>query len=269
MAPRRRLDTELLRRKLATDLHHARELIASHKVRVNGAFADKPERLVDPGDSVELVPDRAPFVSRGGVKLAAALDSFGIDPTGVRCLDAGASTGGFTDCLIQRGAAHVVAVDVGYGQLHESLVRHPRVLNRDRTNIRDLVAIDAPVKFGLVVGDLSFVSLRSVLESLVAMGQPDAAFVLLVKPQFEASQDEVSRGGGVITDPDIWARVLEEVAMTAERVGAGVRGAIVSPIRGGHGNVEFLVHLAVGVDSNRPDLAALALLADKAPPTSR
>ncbi len=263
MAQRRRLTTELVRRRLATDLDHARRLIASHKVRVNGAFADNAGRMVDPGDSVELVADPPPFVSRGGIKLEAALNRFCVDPAGLRCLDVGASTGGFTDCLLQRGAAGVVALDVGHGQLHESLVGHPKVVNMERTNLRHVAARDAGGPFEMLTGDLSFISLGTVMVSMVAMGERGAPIILLVKPQFEARRAEVSRGAGVITDPAIWERALVEVAGSAEAAGAGTRGAMVSPIRGGHGNVEFLIHLVVGADSDPPDFAALAGGVDK------
>ena len=157
IASRQRLDAELVRRELVDSRQQARALIDAHQVKVNGAFADKPARLVARGDNIELVGERAPFVSRGGQKLAGALDTFAIDPAGLRCLDAGASTGGFTDCLLQRGAADVVAVDVGYGQLHESLVGHPRVTNLERTNIRTLETDDIGGAVDLVVGDLSFI----------------------------------------------------------------------------------------------------------------
>mgnify|MGYP001812952070 CR=1 FL=1 len=209
------------------------------------------------GDNIELVGERAPFVSRGGQKLAAALDAFAIDPAGLRCLDAGASTGGFTDCLLQRGAAHVVAVDVGYGQLHESLVGHPRVTNLERTNIRTLASDPIGGEVDLVVGDLSFISLTTVLPALVGLAHTGAALVLLVKPQFEAGRAEASKGKGIIRDRAIWRRVLEEVADAADNAGAGLEGATASPIRGGNGNVEFLIHLVVGAPRAPVDLDAV------------
>jgi 23S rRNA (cytidine1920-2'-O)/16S rRNA (cytidine1409-2'-O)-methyltransferase len=191
-------------------------------------------------------------VGRGGDKLEAALARFGIDPTGRRCLDAGASTGGFTDCLLQHGATSVVAVDVGYGQLHERLRADPRVDNRERTNVRSLAAdaIGGPVD--LVVGDLSFVSLRTVLPALVAMAAPGADIVLLVKPQFEAGRVEASKGKGVIRDPIVWRRVLGEVRVAAGEFGAAMMAAMVSPITGADGNREFLVHCGVGRPAGDP-----------------
>ncbi|MEM7288271.1 MAG: TlyA family RNA methyltransferase [Actinomycetota bacterium] len=251
------MDAELVRRGLAPSRQRARELVENHKVRVNGTYADKTARLVDRGDAIEIEGDRPAFVSRGGQKLAGALDAFDIDPTDMRCLDAGASTGGFTDCLLQRGAAEVVAVDVGYGQLHESLVGDPRVRNEERTNIRHLQPGDLGDPVDLVVGDLSFISLRLLLGPLVGLARPAASLVLLVKPQFEAGRREVSRGNGVVKDPAVWRRVLEEVADAGDVAGAGVGEAAVSPIRGGSGNVEFLYRFVVGAERAAIDLDAL------------
>jgi 23S rRNA (cytidine1920-2'-O)/16S rRNA (cytidine1409-2'-O)-methyltransferase len=192
-------------------------------------------------------------VGRGGEKLDAALDHFGLTVDGLRALDAGASTGGFTDCLLQRGAREVVAVDVGYGQLHERLREDDRVRNLERTNIRkvDTSAVGGPV--GLVVGDLSFISLRLVVPVLVQVCLPGAPIVLLVKPQFEAGRAEASRGKGVITDPVIWRRVLEDVIAAVEEAGAIIMGCMVSPITGSDGNVEFLVHARAGGDRDETD----------------
>lgn len=254
---RQRLDAELVRRGLAPSRQRARELVESHKVRVNGSYADKTARLVDRGDAIEIDGDGPAYVSRGGEKLAGALDAFGVDPAGLRCLDAGASTGGFTDCLLQRGAAEVLAVDVGYGQLHESLVADDRVHNIERTNIRHLQPGDLGDPVDLVVGDLSFISLRIVLGPLVGLTAQGASMVLLVKPQFEAGRKEVSRGSGVVRDPSVWRRVLEEVALAGDEVGAGVVDAAVSPIRGGNGNVEFLYRFVVGEPGADIDLDAL------------
>jgi 23S rRNA (cytidine1920-2'-O)/16S rRNA (cytidine1409-2'-O)-methyltransferase len=187
-------------------------------------------------------------VSRGGDKLVAGLDGFGIDVIGVRALDAGASTGGFTDCLLQRGAREVVAVDVGYGQLHERLRADERVDVRERTNIRslDAGAIGGPVD--LVVADLSFISLRTVAPALLACAAPGADLVLLVKPQFEAGRAEASRGRGVIRDADVRARVLEEVIGALTGLGAAIMGTMESPLTGADGNVELLLHARKAAD---------------------
>jgi 23S rRNA (cytidine1920-2'-O)/16S rRNA (cytidine1409-2'-O)-methyltransferase len=215
---------------------------------------------------VVVAGDPPRFVSRGGEKLDAALDRFTIDPVGVRALDAGASTGGFTDCLLQRDAARVVALDVGHGQLHERLRADPRVEVHERRNVRDLAPRDLGEPFPLVVADLSFISLRAVLPHLLDQAAPGADLVLLVKPQFEAGRDEASRGRGVIRDPEVWRRVLEEVVVALGGYGAAIMGAMPSPITGADGNVEFLVHArAAPADPPAPvDLAAVVDAAARA-----
>jgi 23S rRNA (cytidine1920-2'-O)/16S rRNA (cytidine1409-2'-O)-methyltransferase len=204
--------------------------------------ADKPARLVAAADAIVVGGRARLYVSRGGDKLAAGLDGFDISVAGVRALDAGASTGGFTDCLLQRGARQVVAVDVGYGQLHERLRGDARIDLRERTNVRalDAAAIGGPVD--LVVADLSFISLRTVAPALLACARPGADLVLLVKPQFEAGRAEASRGRGVIRDPDVRSRVLEEVSGTLSDLGAAIMGTMESPLTGADGNVELLLH---------------------------
>lgn len=246
MAARRRLDAELVQRGLVAGRAAARELIDAHRVLVNGAVAEKPSRLVAPADAVVVSGPPPRFVSRGGLKLDHALDEFGVDVTGRRVLDVGASTGGFTDCVLQRGASHVVALDVGHGQLHEKLRADPRVTNLERTNVRSVTVdqLDGPVD--MVVGDLSFISLAVVVGPIVAVCQPGATMVLLVKPQFEAGRAEVSKGRGIITDPVIWDRVRAEVAEALEQAGCEVLGWTDSPITGADGNREFLVHARVG-----------------------
>jgi 23S rRNA (cytidine1920-2'-O)/16S rRNA (cytidine1409-2'-O)-methyltransferase len=181
-------------------------------------------------------------VGRGGEKLEGALARFDVEVSGRRAVDLGASTGGFTDCLLQRGAATVVAVDVGYGQLHERLRGDPRVEVHERTNVRDLVPGDLGPLAEVLVADLSFISLRTVLPAALALAAPEADVVLLVKPQFEAGRQEAARGKGVITDPAIWRRVLEEVAAALDGLGAAIMGAMASPLTGADGNVEFLLH---------------------------
>jgi 23S rRNA (cytidine1920-2'-O)/16S rRNA (cytidine1409-2'-O)-methyltransferase len=208
-------------------------------VTVGGALATKPARLVAPGEPVVLLADPPRFVSRGGEKLDAALDQFGLDVAGLRALDAGSSTGGFTDCLLQRGCGHVIAVDVGRGQLHPKIRGDERVDVRERTDIRR-VTLDEPVD--LVVGDLSFISLRTVLDELLAVVRPDGDLVLLVKPQFEVGRAEASRGKGVIRDPEVQAAALADVRDALVSRGAVIMGEMTSPLKGGSGNVEFLVH---------------------------
>ena len=217
--------------------------IEAGRVTVAGAPATKAAHLVAAGQPIEVLGPPSRFVSRGGIKLDAALEHFGLDVTGARGLDAGSSTGGFTDCLLQRGASRVVAIDVGYGQLHERLRADPRVEVRERTDIRSLTSDDVGGAVDVVVADLSFISLRAVLGSLLALATPGAAVVTLVKPQFEAGRREASRGKGVVRDPLVWRRVLGEVVVAAQALGAELVGATVSPITGAQGNVEFLVHL--------------------------
>ena len=242
MSTRRRLDADLVRRGLVDSRTEAQALIDEHRVLVNGAVAEKASRQVATGDQVIVSGPPARFVGRGALKLDHALDVFGLDVSGLRCLDAGASTGGFTDCLLQRGAAHVVAVDVGHGQLHERLRSDPRVTNLERVNVRyiDLASIGGIVD--LVVGDLSFISLRLVIDPLASVCKPGGPMVLLVKPQFEAGRSEVSRGRGVIGDPDVWERVRQEVADAFVAAGCTVVAWTDSPISGADGNREFLVH---------------------------
>jgi 23S rRNA (cytidine1920-2'-O)/16S rRNA (cytidine1409-2'-O)-methyltransferase len=212
-------------------------------VLVGGAVADKPARLVAPSDPVELQGDPSPFVSRGGEKLQAALDRFGIDVTDCRVLDVGASTGGFTDCLLQAGARRVVAVDVGHGQLHERLRADPRVVSLERTDIRSVTLSDlegTPVDAAVV--DVSFISLTSVVAPILGeLVAPGAPVVLLVKPQFEAGRIEASRGRGVIRDPEIHRRCLERVAEAVAGSGGILQAAMPSPLRGRSGNLEFLL----------------------------
>ena len=215
---------------------------------VGGSLATKAARMVDASEALELLGPPPRFVGRGGEKLDAALEHFRVEVTGRHALDAGASTGGFTDCLLQRGAAAVVAVDVGYGQLHERLRADVRVRNLERTNIRavDGAALGAP--FGLVVADLSFISLRTVLGTLVGLTEAGGDLVLLVKPQFEAGREEAAKGRGVVRDPAVWRRVLGEVRAASLSQGAAMMEVMPSPITGAEGNVEFLVHCRAGAE---------------------
>jgi len=234
---------------LAPTRQQAQDDIAAGRVTVGGAPADKPARLVAPGEPIRVLGPAPPFVGRGGEKLAAALARFDVVVEGRRALDLGASTGGFTDCLLQRGATGVVAVDVGYGQLHERLRNDARVDVRERTNVRNLVPGDLGPAADLVVADLSFISLRTVLPAVLALTTPGADLVLLVKPQFEAGREEAARGRGVITDPMVWRRVLRDVTAALGHGGAAIMGAMASPLKGADGNVEFLVHARTASDA--------------------
>jgi 23S rRNA (cytidine1920-2'-O)/16S rRNA (cytidine1409-2'-O)-methyltransferase len=247
MARRTRLDAELVRRGLARSREQAAALVGAGRVEVRGATATKAAALVDPADPVRVrdLRDEDGYVSRGAHKLAGALAVLGpqgLTVAGRRCLDAGASTGGFTDVLLRAGAAQVAAVDVGYGQLAWSLRTDPRVRVVERTNVRTLTAetIGGPV--GLTVADLSFISLRLVLPALVACTEPGGDLVLMVKPQFEVGRDRVG-GGGVVRDPQLRAEAVLAVARRAAELGWGTAGVTPSPLPGPAGNVEFFLWL--------------------------
>jgi 23S rRNA (cytidine1920-2'-O)/16S rRNA (cytidine1409-2'-O)-methyltransferase len=244
MSRRLRLDAELVRRGLARSRDQAADLIAAGRVAVAGQVAAKPasQVAVDAAITVEQVSEGPEYVSRGGHKLAGALAAFdGLQVAGKRCLDAGASTGGFTDVLLRAGAAHVVAVDVGYGQLAWPLQTDERVTVLDRVNIRCLTPEQVAPPPELVVADLSFISLALVLPALVRCAAPDADFVLMVKPQFEVGREMV--GGGVVRDPELRAAAVTSVAVAAASLGLGVAGITASPLPGPSGNVEYFLWL--------------------------
>jgi 23S rRNA (cytidine1920-2'-O)/16S rRNA (cytidine1409-2'-O)-methyltransferase len=228
-------------RGLAPSREQARALVLAGRVLVAGAPAAKPDRQVSPAEPVVVQGPPPRYVGRGAHKLEAALERFGLDVTGRRAIDVGASTGGFTDCLLQHGAVEVVAIDVGYGQLHEKLRADPRVHSHERCNVRgvDVDAIGGPAP--VVVVDVSFISLVTVAPALVSLLEPGGDLVALVKPQFEAGRAEVSKGSGVVRDPVVWRRVLDEVRSGLAAAGAVMMEAMVSPITGASGNVEFLV----------------------------
>lgn len=263
MARRRRLDAELVRRQLARSREHAASLVADGRVQVGGMRATKPATAVDPAVAL-VVSDPSTgeeYVSRGGHKLAGALDIFAADGLGVagrRCLDAGASTGGFADVLLRRGAASVVAVDVGYGQLAWSLRSDGRIQVHDRTNVRDLTPDVVGEPVSVVVGDLSFISLRLVLAPLRAVAIPDADFVLMVKPQFEVGRDHVGKGG-VVRDPERRAQAVLAVAGAAADQDLGVAGVTASPLPGPSGNVEYFLWLRAGAPSADPSTVQRAV----------
>ncbi len=251
---RSRLDAELVRRGLAKSRDQAAELIRSGRVLVSGQAATKAATAVDPAAPllVQADLDDENWASRGAHKLIGALDAFvGIAVDGRRCLDAGASTGGFTDVLLRRGAAEVVAVDVGYGQLIWRLRNDERVRILDRTNVRTLAAVDIGGPVDLVVADLSFISLPLVLPALIACAAPGADLVPMVKPQFEVGRERLG-AGGVVRDPELRAAAVAQVAAAAGRLGWGVSGVVASPLPGPSGNVEFFVHLRsdVAVDAD-------------------
>ncbi|HVB92814.1 MAG TPA: TlyA family RNA methyltransferase [Acidimicrobiales bacterium] len=264
---RRRLDRALVDRGLAESRQQAASLIEQSVVLVSGTVADKPARLVAAGEPIELLGPTPRYVSRGGEKLRAALDRFSIDVTGARALDAGASTGGFTDCLLQSGAASVVALDVGRAQLHDRLRRDSRVINLEQHDVRD-ATLDSVggIPVDVVTADLSFISLARTIPSLTGeVAARGATVVVLAKPQFEAGRVEASRGKGIIRDPDIHRRTLGEVASALTGSGAAIMGAMPSPITGQAGNIEFLLHaVAHPTGGIRPSASDIESMLDAA-----
>ena len=236
-----RLDRLVLARGLAPSREQAQRLIMAGEIEVNGVRADKPGHLVDAAATI-AVRQPLPYVSRGGVKLAAALDAFALAVRNLVAVDIGASTGGFTDCLLQRGAACIYAVDVGYGQLAWKLRTDPKVVVLDRTNVRYLDALPGGVQANLAVIDASFIGLALVLPAALRLLSPEGQIVALVKPQFEAGAADVGKGG-VVREPAVHRRVLHESCTAAETLGLHVAGLITSPALGPAGNVEFLLWL--------------------------
>ncbi len=224
-------------------------MIRAGRVTVDGAPADKASRMVAPVQSLQVAGDPPRYVSRGGLKLESALERFNLDIQGLKAIDVGSSTGGFTDCLLQHGASSVVALDVGRGQLHHRLLTDERVKAHERTNIRhaDPEGIGAP--FDVLVADLSFISLTLIFGNLLNLVNEGSSLLLLVKPQFEAGKRQVDEGKGVIKDPKIWSEVLNEVEMSVRAHKAAIIEGMVSPITGAEGNVEFLIHVIKGSEA--------------------
>ncbi len=246
-----RLDSLLVERGLAASRERARALVLAGDVRVDGHPAGKAGMQVAPDADITLTGRDHPYVGRGGLKLAHALETFGIDVTGWTALDIGASTGGFTDVLLRRGAARVVALDVGHGQLDWKIRTDPRVTVLERLNARNLTPDQLPPdhrRFEIVTIDVSFISLRHILPVVGALLQPGGHVVALVKPQFEAGRAEVARGG-IVHDEAVRFRVVQEVVAAADRLGLERRGLAESPIAGMEGNREFLLHLRPGADT--------------------
>ncbi len=245
---RERLELALVSRGLVSDLDAAKQAIDDRLVQVNGSIAISYSHLVAPNDQIRVV-EQSRFVSRGGFKLEAALTHFKIDLAGLRVLDVGASTGGFTDCALQHGARQVVALDVGKNLLHEKLCSDQRVVEVSETNAREIFNLTSTgagnalfgEKFDVVVADLSFISLHEVLSSMLAALKTDGLLILLVKPQFEATQLEADKASGIIEDPEIHQRVCREIGEASSQKGCSLLGVIESPIRGQQGNIEFLL----------------------------
>ena len=243
---RTRLDAELVRRGIARSRDHANDLIEARQILVNGIPASKPATQVDPETSIKMAKERDDFVSRGGHKLAGALDHFtGITLQGRRALDAGASTGGFTDVLLKRGVGHVVAVDVGYGQLAWEIRQDSRVTVLDRTNVRHLTLEQVGEPVDLVVADLSFISLTLVIPALKEVTTSDADLVVMVKPQFEVGREKLG-AGGVVRDTQLRKQAVRDVALSAYDLGLGCIDVVASPLPGPSGNVEYFLWLKRG-----------------------
>lgn len=250
-----RLDVALVDRGLVTSREKATELIREGKVLVNGSVAAKASRQVKAGDQL-LVTATNRYVSRGGVKLEGALRRFAVDVKDLRILDVGSSTGGFTDCLLQHGAARVYAVDVGTNQLHEKIRNDPRVVSFEQTNIRDFEDPEGQ-GFPLVVADVSFTSVRIMAKALLDLTQPGGELLILVKPQFEVGHKDASRARGIIKDPTLWRDSLIAVAEEFLLHRAVVKALAVSEVRGAQGNVEFFYHLSKGPGQSVEDIPAL------------
>jgi 23S rRNA (cytidine1920-2'-O)/16S rRNA (cytidine1409-2'-O)-methyltransferase len=241
MTKKERLDRLLVARGLAADEAQAQRLIMAGEVLVSEEVLTKPGQHIAVDATVRIRPT-ARYISRGGLKLAAALDAFAIDVAGLVAVDVGASTGGFTDCLLQRGVARVYAIDVGYGQLAWKLRTDPRVVVLERTNIRTLTALPDGQLADLAVIDASFIGLELVLPATLRLLQPSAQMVALIKPQFEADPADVERGG-VVRDPAVYQRIIRQIVEQAIELGLGVAGLTVSPAPGPAGNIEFLIGL--------------------------
>ena len=254
---KQRLDQRVYEQGLTDSREKARALIMEGLVYVNGQKETKPGTTVAEDAGIELRGEKPRYVSRGGLKLEKALDVFAIDPAGLACIDCGASTGGFTDCLLQRGARHVWAVDVGYGQLAWQLRQDERVTVMERTNARSLTPEQFPVSMSLAVMDMSFISLKLVLPAVYSLLNAEGRVVCLVKPQFEAGRDKVGKKG-VVRDKGVHREVLENFLRDAADCGFSVLGMDFSPVRGPEGNIEYLAYLAKSGQGADIDCAALA-----------
>ncbi len=269
MKHKERLDLLLVARGLAGTRAKAQAVIMSGLVYVDGQKADKPGMSYDEGAAIEVRGAACPYVSRGGLKLEKALRSFGVDPAGYVCADSGASTGGFTDCLLQHGAAKVYAIDVGYGQLAWKLRQDARVVVMERTNLRYVKPEDLGEALDLVTIDVSFISLRLVLPAVARLLGPDGQVICLIKPQFEAGREKVGKKG-VVRDPAVHREVLEDFLARAPALGFTVRNLTYSPVRGPEGNIEFLSRLTRGTGpAELPELASLVAEAREALSTTK
>lgn len=261
MKHKERLDVLLVEKGLCESRSRAQAVIMSGEVYVNGQKSDKPGTPTDVEAEIEIRGNACPYVSRGGLKLEKALRDFGVDPTGLTCLDSGASTGGFTDCLLQNGAKQVFAIDVGYGQLAWSIRTDPRVVCMERTNIRYVTPEQLGTPVQLAVIDVSFISLCIVLPAVKALLSADGQIICLIKPQFEAGKENVGKKG-VVRDPAVHQAVLNSFLQLANELQMTVCNLTFSPVKGPEGNIEFLGHLSMLPEGAViPDTAALVTAA--------
>lgn len=264
MKTKKRLDVLLTERMFAESRAKAQAIIMAGQVYVNGQKADKPGISYEETVDIEVRGDTCPYVSRGGLKLEKALRDFGVDPTGFVCSDSGASTGGFTDCLLQQGASKVFAIDVGYGQLDWKIRSDPRVVVMERTNIRYVTPEQLGEPLDLSVIDVSFISLKIVLPAIKALLKPTGQVLCLIKPQFEAGRDKVGKKG-VVRDPETHKEVLDMFVSLAKELQLNILGLTFSPVKGPEGNIEFLGHLTLADKPGiEPDTAAVVAAAHEA-----
>ena len=257
MKIKKRLDVLLVEQGFADSRTKAQAIIMSGLVYVEGQKADKPGISYDENVQIKVRGASCPYVSRGGLKLEKALRDFGVDPTGYVCSDSGASTGGFTDCLLQQGASKVFAIDVGYGQLDWKIRSDPRVVVMERTNVRYVTPEQLGEPLDLSVIDVSFISLRIVLPVVKTFLKPEGQVLCLIKPQFEAGKDKVGKKG-VVRDPNTHMEVLENFVVLTKEIGFKILGLTFSPVKGPEGNIEFLAHLTLGAkDGIEPDVAGI------------
>jgi len=258
---RRRLDLEMVRRGLAESREIAQSLIKSGKVLVSGSSALKPSRLVEASQPLQIIDPPPKYVSRAGRKLEAALETFEVEVNSSRCIDIGASTGGFTDCLLQNGAESVLAVDVGRGQIHERLLANQRVEVLEQTDVRSLIPEKVGAPFKVLTADLAFISLRTVMGNLFPLVKKGSDMLLLVKPQFEAGKKAVDAGRGVIRDPEIWEEVLKSVQGSINAHDGAIMKCMPSPIKGSEGNVEFFLHVMPEEEQRQLEISKVISLA--------
>lgn len=260
---KKRLDILITERALAPSREKAKALIMAGQVFVDGVREDKPGTSFPETVQIEVRGRTLRYVSRGGLKLEKALDTFPISLADRICLDIGSSTGGFTDCMLQNGAAHVYAIDVGRGQLDWTLRNDPRVTSMEKTNIRYVKPEDLPEQASFASIDVSFISLKKVLEPVRDLLTPEGEFVALIKPQFEAGRDKVGKHG-VVREKAVHEEVIREVMLYASSVGLAPLALTSSPIRGPEGNIEYLLHLKKGRQASEPDLSCIAGTVEKA-----